>query len=50
MVTLPRTRAAQISQVEFVALAENRVLVVLVFNDREVQNRIIQTERRYSAG
>ena len=48
--TLPRSRGAQISQVEFVALAENRVLVVLVFNDREVQNRIIQLERRYSAG
>ena len=31
------------------ALTENRVLVVLVFNDREVQNRIIQLERRYSA-
>jgi heat-inducible transcriptional repressor len=49
VVTLPRTRAAQISQVEFVPLSENRVLVVLVFNDREVQNRIIQTEKRYAA-
>jgi heat-inducible transcriptional repressor len=49
VVTLPRTRGAQISQVEFVTLAENRVLVVLVFNDREVQNRIIQTEKRYSS-
>jgi len=48
VVTLPRTRAAQVSQMEFVPLAENRVLVVLVYNDREVQNRIIQTERRYS--
>jgi heat-inducible transcriptional repressor len=48
VVTLPRTRAAQISQLEFVTLAENRVLVVLVYNDREVQNRILQTERRYS--
>ncbi len=49
VVTVPRTRGAQISQVEFVPLAENRVLVVLVFNDREVQNRIIQTDKRYSA-
>ncbi len=48
VVTLPRGRPAQVSQVEFVPLAENRVLVVLVYNDREVQNRIIQTERRYS--
>ena len=49
VVTLPRTRGAQISQVEFVTLSENRVLVVLVFNDREVQNRIIQTGKRYSS-
>src|SRR5256885_3800301 len=36
VVTLPRTRQASITQMEFVALSENRVLVVLVFNDREV--------------
>ncbi len=48
VVTLPRTRSASITQIEFVGLSENRVLVVLVFNDREVQNRIIQLERRYS--
>jgi heat-inducible transcriptional repressor len=48
VVTLPRTRQASITQMEFVALSENRVLVVLVFNDREVQNRIIQLERRFS--
>jgi heat-inducible transcriptional repressor len=48
VVTLPRTRQASITQMEFVALSENRVLVVLVFNDREVQNRVMQLERRYS--
>ena len=48
VVTLPRTRQASVTQMEFVGLSENRVLVVLVFNDREVQNRIIQLERRYS--
>ena len=41
VVTLPRSQQASITQIEFVTLAENRVLVVLVFNDREVQNRII---------
>jgi heat-inducible transcriptional repressor len=49
VVTVPRTQQASITQVEFVTLSENRVLVVLVFNDREVQNRIIQLERYYSA-
>ncbi len=48
VVTLPRAQQASVTQIEFVALSENRVLVVLVFNDREVQNRIIQLERYYS--
>ena len=49
VVTLPLTQAASLTQIEFLALSENRVLVVLVFNDREVQNRIIQLERHYPA-
>ena len=48
VVTLPRTQQASISQIEFVGLSDNRALVVLVFNDREVQNRIIQLERYHS--
>jgi heat-inducible transcriptional repressor len=48
VVTLPRTRSAAITHIEFVPLSENRVLVVLVFNEREVQNRIIQLERHFS--
>jgi heat-inducible transcriptional repressor len=48
VVTLPRSRQSALTQIEFVALSENRVLVVLVFNDREVQNRIIQLERHFS--
>jgi heat-inducible transcriptional repressor len=48
VVTLPRAPPAQITQVEFVGLSENRVLVVLVYGEREVQNRIVQLERYYS--
>jgi heat-inducible transcriptional repressor len=48
VVTLPSSQEASITQVEFVTLSENRVLAVLVLNDREVQNRIIQLERYYS--
>src|SRR5882757_5972786 len=48
VVTVPRTQQASITHIEFVILSENRVLAVLVFNDREVQNRIIQLERYYS--
>jgi heat-inducible transcriptional repressor len=47
LVTMPLAPAATLTQIEFVALTENRVLVILVFNDREVQNRIIQLDRRY---
>jgi heat-inducible transcriptional repressor len=49
VVTLPRTQQASITQIEFVGLSDNRALVVLVFNDREVQNRVIHLERHHSA-
>jgi heat-inducible transcriptional repressor len=49
VVTLPRPRQTAVTQIEFVALSENRVLVVLVFDDRVVQNRIIELPRHYSA-
>jgi len=49
VVTLPLAQAASLTQIEFLSLSENRVLVVLVLNDREVQNRIIHLERHYSA-
>jgi heat-inducible transcriptional repressor len=48
VVTVPRRQEASITHVEFVPLSDNRVLTVLVFDDREVQNRIIQLERYYS--
>lgn len=49
VVTVPRPVVASITQIEFVALSENRVLVVLVFNNREVQNRIIHLSRQHNA-
>jgi heat-inducible transcriptional repressor len=48
VVTVPRSRHARVTQIEFVGLSENRVLVVLVFSEREVQNRIIQLERHHT--
>ncbi len=47
LVTLPRLQRAQLRQVEFLPLSENRVLVILVVNEREVQNRVIHTGRQY---
>lgn len=49
VVMLPRRKVITLRQVEFLPLSENRVLVILVLNAQEVQNRIIQTRRVYSA-
>ena len=48
VVMLPRTEQSKLQHIEFVVLSGNRVLVILVVNDREVQNRIINTSRTYS--
>ena len=48
IVMLPRRDMVALRQVEFLPLSGNQVLVVLIINEREVQNRIIQTSRRYS--
>ncbi|QFU76761.1 heat-inducible transcription repressor HrcA [Halioglobus maricola] len=48
LVTVPRQEAHQLRQVEFLPLSGNRVLVILVVNEREVQNRIIYTERPFT--
>ncbi|MCK5640546.1 MAG: heat-inducible transcriptional repressor HrcA [Gammaproteobacteria bacterium] len=49
VVMLPRHEQPTLRQVEFLPLSGNRVLVILVMNEREVQNRIIHTSRAYSA-
>lgn len=48
VVSLPRLNRLELRQVEFLPLSANRVLVILVLNNREVQNRIIYTNRVYS--
>ena len=49
VVTIPRPPHQSLSQIEFLPLSENRVLVVMVLNGRDVQNRIVHLERYYSA-
>ncbi|GAB3281660.1 heat-inducible transcriptional repressor HrcA [Parahaliea aestuarii] len=48
LITVPRPEASQLRQVEFLPLSGNRVLAILVVNEREVQNRIIHTQRPFS--
>jgi heat-inducible transcriptional repressor len=49
MVTVPRREQFAFRHIDFVPLDANRVLVILVFTDNEVQNRILTTRRPYSA-
>lgn len=49
VVTLPKREHIQWRHIEFVPLSENRVLVILVVNDGEVQNRVLNLERGYDA-
>ncbi len=49
LVTVPRRTALTLRQIEFIQLTDNRVLVVLLSSNDEVQNRIIYTERRFGA-
>ena len=48
VVTVPRGSHAALRQIEFLPLSENRILAILVINDREVQNRILHTDQSYT--
>jgi len=48
LVTLPRREQTFLRHVDFLKLGTNRVLVILVLDDHEVQNRIIYTQNEYS--
>ncbi len=48
LVTVPRRDQFALRHIDFVALDPERVLVILVFTDNEVQNRIVHTRRVYS--
>ncbi|MGV6809570.1 MAG: heat-inducible transcriptional repressor HrcA [bacterium] len=49
IVSIPKRDTQAIKQIDFVRLGETRILVVLVMQHDEVQNRIIQMERPFSA-
>ncbi len=49
IVTVPRQEQTSLRQIEFLALSDHRVLVILVTQDGRVHNRVITANRRYSA-
>lgn len=48
LVMIPVVERRALRQVEFLSLSDNRVLAILVTNDREVENRIVKTHRTYT--
>ena len=49
VVTLPRREIKCLSHIEFLPLSNNRVLVIFVTNEQEVHNKIIHTDKVFSA-
>lgn len=48
LVMLPRRDLLVLKHIEFIALSNNRILAILVFNKGEVENRIIHTDKIFS--
>ncbi len=48
LVTIPKRDQVILKHVEFLSLEGTRVLVILVLDDHEVQNRVIYTQQAYS--
>ena len=48
VVMLPRVRQSSLEHIEFISLSGNRILVILVLSNKEIQNRIIHTAKTYS--
>jgi heat-inducible transcriptional repressor len=48
VVTVPQRAAFAFKHIDFVPIEGNRLLVILVFTDNEVQNRIVAVKRAYT--
>lgn len=49
VVVTPRRGSLKVRQLEFLKLSEKRILLIIVSDDGDVQNRILMTDRVYSA-
>lgn len=49
VITVPKNSESKLRHIEFLSLPENKVLAILVTNEKEVQNRVIHLEKAYSA-
>lgn len=48
IISAPARQSTRLKHIEFLALSNKRILAVIVLNNREVQNKIIETEREFS--
>ena len=48
LVIAPRRQQPRIRQIEFISLAQKRILLIIVTDDGDVQNRILLTTRAYT--
>jgi heat-inducible transcriptional repressor len=49
VVMLPKSSNKALRHVEFLQLSDDRILAVMVFSDKDIQNRVIFTQRPYTA-
>ena len=49
LVTLPKRDSISFKHIEFVRLSDTQILVVLVLRDGEIQNRLLEVDRKYSS-
>ena len=49
VITVPKNTESKLRHIEFLSLPENKVLAILVTNEKEVQNRVVHLDREYSA-
>lgn len=50
VVMTPKRVSTKVRHIEFLSLAEKRVLLIVVTADGDVQNRVVNTERSYTQG
>jgi heat-inducible transcriptional repressor len=48
VISVPKTSHATLRHIEFLPLSDQRVLAIMVINEREVQNRVLHMQRSYS--
>ena len=49
VITVPKNSQSMLRHIEFLSLPDNKVLAILVTNEKEVQNRVVHLDQDYSA-